>query len=94
MSILGVWIVDKADARAIAELGDVLLQFHEDGRLTYTIRRDRASQIINMIYMICHDTIITNQPSAPREERTSYVLSPDGSLTLDFGGIRYRFRRP
>jgi hypothetical protein len=89
-----MWVVDRADARALAELGDVLLEFHGDGRLTYTIRCDNKNQIILMRYKVEGDTVVTDQPSAPREERTAYSLSPDGILTLEFGGTPYRFRRP
>ena len=94
MSLLGTWIVDKTDTRALAELGDVLLEFQEDGQLTYTIRGDTKNQIILMQYKVEGPTIVTDQPSAPQVERTAYSLSPDGVLTLEFGGVPYRFRRP
>ncbi len=94
MSLLGTWVVDKTDTRALTELGDVLIEFQEDGRLTYTVRTETKKQIILMRYKVEGDTIITDQPSAPREERTGYSLSRDGILTLAFGGTPFRFRRP
>ena len=57
MSILGTWVVDSTDTRALAELGDVLLDFHEDGQLTYTIRGKTKKQII-LMHNISGDTII------------------------------------
>jgi len=94
MSLLGAWVVDRTDARALAELGDVLLEFQEDGQLTYTIRCKTKDQIILMQYKVEGDIIVTDQPSAPQVERTPYLLSRDGILTLEFGGVTYRFRRP
>jgi len=93
MSLVGTWVVDRTDTRALAELGDVVLEFQDDGRLTYTIRGQTTDQIILMQYKVEGDVIVTDQPSSPRVERTAYALSPDGTLTLEFGGVAYRFRR-
>jgi len=94
MSLLGTWVVDPTDTRALAELGDVLLEFQDDGQLTYTIRGETKKQIILMQYKVEGATIVTDQPSLPQVERTAYLLSPDGVLTLEFGGVPYRFHRP
>jgi len=93
MSLLGTWVVDRTDKRALAELGDVLMEFHDDGRLTYTIRGETKDQIILMQYKVEGDILVTDQPSHPRVERTAYSLSPEGTLTLEFGGVPYHFRR-
>ena len=93
MSLVGTWVVDRVDTCALAELGDVLLAFQENGKLIYTIRGETKDQIIFMQYKVEGDTIVTDQPSAPRVERTAYSLSPEGILTLEFGGVAYRFRR-
>ena len=84
------WVLDGADARARADLGDVLLEFDEDGNLIYGVETD---QIIKLRYQIDGDTIITDQPSAPQTERTAFSLSDDRELTLAFGGVPYRFYR-
>lgn len=93
MNLTGTWVVDKMDKQATTELGDVLLEFGDDRSLIYTIRGKDKNQIINLRYQIDGATIITNQPSAPRVERTDFSLSDDGVLTLAFGGTPYRFRR-
>jgi hypothetical protein len=94
MNLLGTWVVDRSDTRTLTELGDVLMEFQEDGRLTYTVRSQTKKQVILMRYKVDGDAIITDQPSAPQKERTGCSLSPAGILTLEFGGIPYRFRRP
>lgn len=93
MKLGGVWKVDKADHHTLADLGDVMLEFHGDGRLTYATIDDDRAKVINLTYKIDGNTIITDQPSAPRPERTTFQLSHDGVLTLAFGGIPYQFRR-
>jgi hypothetical protein len=92
MSLVGAWIVDKSNAAALAELGDVLLEFGDDGGLLYTIRGQDKHQIIKLRYQIEGSTIVTDQPSAPRVERTEFSLADD-VLTLAFGGVPYRFVR-
>jgi hypothetical protein len=93
MSLLGTWVVDTRDRRALDELGDVLLEFHDDGQLTYTIRDGTREQLIVMRYRLDGATIVTDQPSAPNVERTAWSLSSDEVLTLRFDGVPYRFRR-
>jgi len=86
-------VVDETDARALAELGDVLMEFGEGGGLAYTIRTKDRQQIMLLRYWIEGSTIVTDQPSAPKIERTVFSLSDDGVLTLNFGGTPYRFTR-
>lgn len=92
MNLVGTWLLDEADERARADLGDVLLEFDEDGNLIYVMRGDETDQIIKLRYEIDGDTIITDQPSAPQTERTAFSLE-DRALTLAFGGVPYRFYR-
>jgi hypothetical protein len=93
MNLLGAWVVDDTDAQAMASLGDVLLEFDESGGLRYTIREHDRRQIINLRYRIEGSTILTDQPSAPKVERTQFSLADNGTLTLAFGGVPYRFVR-
>ena len=93
MNLVGAWVVDETDARALADLGDVLLEFGEDGGLIYTIRGQDKDQIIKLRHRIEGPTIVTDQPSAPQIERTAFSLSEDGVLTLAFRGTPYRFKR-
>jgi hypothetical protein len=93
MNLVGTWIVKDTDERALADLGDVVLEFQESGGLIYTIRGRAKDQIIKLRYKIEGSTIVTDQPSAPRVERTAFSISDDGVLTLAFGGVPYRFTR-
>ncbi len=93
MKLLGEWNVDPSDKGAIAELGDVTMVFGDGGELTYTIHTPTKRQIMLMRYRVDGDVIMSQQPSAPREERTRFSIADDGILTLEFGGTPYRFRR-
>jgi hypothetical protein len=93
VNLVGNWVVDETDGPAIAALGNVHLAFESDGRLTYTVREGTKKQIINLRYTVEGTTIITDQPSDPRIERTPFSISADGLLTLTFDGVSSRFRR-
>lgn len=67
--------------------------FREDGTLHYSVLAGTRWQIVKLRYRVDGDTIITNQPSVPREERSRFALAPDGTLTLEFGGARSLFMR-
>ena len=45
---------------------DVTMAFMPDGKLVYSIHVDDKTQIINMVYEVSGDQIITDQPSHPR----------------------------
>ena len=93
MNLLGAWLVDETDELALARLGNVLLEFDEDGGLRYTIREQDKRQVINLRYRVDGSTIVTDQPSAPQVERTQFSFAESGILTLAFGGVPYRFVR-
>jgi hypothetical protein len=93
MSLIGTWEADETDSRALADFGDVLLDFQDNGELLYAIRGAEKAQLMLLHYHVEGTTIITDQPSAPRVEHTAFSLSDDGVLTLAFGGTPYRFKR-
>ncbi len=67
--------------------------FREDGTLYYSVLAGPRWQIMKLTYRVDGDTIISNQPSSPREERSRFALAQDGTLTLEFGGVQSVFRR-
>jgi len=93
MTLIGTWVVDISDGRTVTELGDVAMSFQDDGQLIYTARAGGKNQIIRLRYTVKDGVISTDQPSAPRTERTKYTLTDDDMLVLEFDGVPYRFRR-
>jgi hypothetical protein len=66
--------------------------FFPDGRLEYRTLQGDVLQIMKLTYRIDGTVIVSNQPSAPREERTTFRL--DGStLVLNYGGEETSYER-
>ncbi len=80
--IFGEWRSDPNDADSLRRFGRVTLTFSDSGELMYTVDRGAAKDIILMTYRVEGGWLVTNQPSAPREERTRFQLTKDGGLLL------------
>jgi|HubBroStandDraft_6_1064221.scaffolds.fasta_scaffold264932_1 hypothetical protein len=91
--LLGIWESDPADSPTMGHYGQTRLHFFESGALTYTIRSENLDQVIRLTYDADGDTITTQQPSSPREERTKYAIDEDGRLSLNHDGVVSRYRR-
>ena len=92
MSLPGTWELDPADERGLAAFGNILLVIHEDGRLDYVILEDEKAQVMRLTYLVDGDCLVTDQPSAPKVERTRFRLDGD-TLLLALQGQVTRFRR-
>ena len=87
----GKWVLEKADAGF--DNGDgVEMELQSGGVMTYAIKQGDKLQIMKMTYRVEGNQIISNQPSVPREEKTTYGFE-DGLLVLTFDGSRSWFRR-
>jgi hypothetical protein len=64
------------------------MTFTHDGTLIYDIHENNKLQRMNLVYRIDGDTIISDQPSHPQEQRTRYRLESDNKLILEFEGQR------
>ena len=65
---------------------EIRMAFHPDGRLTYSIHLKEKVQIMKLVFRISGDTILSNQPSHPKEERTRFAFEDDGTLRLEHEG--------
>src|SRR3954468_13099431 len=89
-ALIGCWQLVRSDEKPFEPAE---AEFLEDGRLNYSVLSEDRWQIMKLRYRIEGDVIVTNQPSAPREERSRFTLESDGTLTLELGGEQSRFRR-
>ncbi len=87
-ALLGTWTSDPEDIEGHREFGRATLEFEEDGQLTYTVHAEGKDQKMFLTFRVEGGTLITDQPSSPREERTAYSIGADGKLILWFGGQR------
>ena len=67
--------------------------FTNDGKLIYSIHEGDRTQVMNLVYEVSGDQIITDQPSNPRKEVTKFYFEPNGILVLDYQGEKTRFAR-
>ena len=71
----------------------VEMEFEPFGRLIYGVLEGERWQIMLLIYRVEADVIVSNQPSAPHEERTRFVITENGNLMLDWLGQPAIFER-
>ena len=81
-SLLGKWSSEPGSDEVTT------LEFKEDGQLEYTIYSTDKDQKIFLTYRVENNTLVTDQPSHPREERTPFTFTEDGKLALIYGDQR------
>lgn len=91
--LVGRWVTDPEDEVSRRDYGEVTLEFGEGGWLTYTIHGEASDQQILLTYTVADGMLITDQPSAPREERTAFRFTPDGKPILAYDGGESRYIR-
>ena len=91
--LIGVWNSDMTDQATKNSLGNVIMTFTKDGSLFYDTYEGDKLQRMNMTYRISDDTIISDQPSHPNEQRTRYKLENNDKLILEFEGTTTVFTR-
>jgi hypothetical protein len=89
--LVGRWITDPTDDSNARRYGSVSMQFSADGNLTYTLHTENENRVMLLTYRVDGETIVSNQPSNPRQERTRFTITPDGKLVLTNNGIRTRY---
>jgi hypothetical protein len=89
--LLGCWRLTHADT-ALGLDPEAVMEFAPEGRLTYTIPGPGTAAVMLLTYRVEGTILVTDQPSAPREERTGFQLSGD-RLTLDYGGAVAHYAR-
>jgi hypothetical protein len=70
----------RPERGGVREYGDVSLRFEKNGALAYTVHLAKKEQIMRLAYRVDGTTLVTDQPSSPREERTEFFFTPDGRL--------------
>lgn len=92
-SLVGSWRVDPGHGATLDRFGDVTLHFREDGLLDYVIAGSERDQVIHLRYHVDGSDLVTDQPSAPSEERTRFAFTEDGKLTLEYDGFTAYYLR-
>ena len=90
--LLGTWRLVKSEG-SIETGNGVTLTFTRDGKLVYVIHQDHSDQIMNLVFSVDGDSLVTNQPSSPRPESTNFSFDDEGQLVLDYGASKAWFAR-
>jgi hypothetical protein len=94
--LIGQWRTDPNDQTSLLTYGDVSLRFEKNGTLVYIAHLKDKEQIIHLTYRVTGSTLITDQPSSPREERANFSFTSDGRLavrTTSSSPVTYYVRR-
>jgi hypothetical protein len=89
--LVGCWLrIDPAPGH-----GEDAVEVHflDNGELRYCVLVGDKWQIMKLTFRIKGDVLVTNQPTAPREERTPFSFDDNGALVLEFGGATSTYRR-
>ena len=90
--LLGRWQLGDVDGDLDLEL-DSTMTILPDGEMLYAIPTPSGQQIMRLTYRQEGNFLITDQPSAPREERTCFKFLNDDTLVLDYDGSLAEFYR-
>jgi hypothetical protein len=85
--LIGTWSIDPTDEAGIKAFGRCAMEFKPNGQLVHSVPEGEMF----LTYRVEGDVLITDQPSHPREQRTRFWFTSDGSLVLDLDGQRARF---
>ena len=77
---------DRAD-----EYGTTRLHFFADGDLLFSVISATEEEVFRLTYVTVGGEIISDQPSAPRQERTRYTIEDPRILLLERQGVRTRY---
>ena len=80
--LLGNWRTDPSDTASLERFGSVRLRFEADGTMAYVIETESTDQVVLLTFEVAGNELVTNQPSAPRIERTRFRFTQDGLLVL------------
>jgi hypothetical protein len=80
--LIGRWRTDPNDQTSLRDYGDVSLRFEKNGTLVYIVHLKNKEQIIRLTYRVVGSTLITDQPSSPREEHADFSFTSDGRLAV------------
>jgi hypothetical protein len=90
--LIGCW--ELCSTEPPADFGErVQMEFAPSGMLTYAFLEQGSWKVMFLSFRIEGDELVTDQPSAPQEERSAFALCADGRRKLGFGGVESIFER-
>ena len=91
-ALLGVWSLIRSEDPELNIPGAVQV-FRPDGSLQYLVPTADGMRGFQLTWRVDGVEIVTDQPSAPREERTRFAFEDLRTLRLEQGAIRSWYHR-
>ncbi len=88
--LYGRWKLSKVEGDLDIDK-NATVEFKRNGSLDYCIAAGDKVQIVKLVFRIEGNVLITDQPSAPSEQRTAFAFDEKGHLVLDYGTSRTWF---
>ena len=82
--LIGYWVIDAVEEHATEHYGKVYLRFMEDGLVQWGYAKPDKICVQSFYYRIKDGVVVTVLSPNPREERTPYLITPDGKLKLSY----------
>ena len=83
--LFGIWRLMRADVTLDFAPG-VRMEFHADGQLHYHVDVGGRDQVVELVYRVDDDVLITDNPAAPHSMSVRFSHGEGDVLLLDFGG--------
>ena len=80
--LVGHWVSDPEDVVQSETYDQVSLDFSSNGTLVYATRTGSKREYIFLTWRVEGDVLVTDQPSAPKQEWTRFNIDPSGKLSL------------
>ncbi|WP_396220940.1 hypothetical protein [Gemmatimonas sp.] len=85
--LLGIWRLMRADASLDFAPG-VRMEFLPDGVLRYHVDVGGQDQVVDLVYRVEGDLLLTENPEAPHSMSVRIEHGAGDVLLLDFGGAQ------
>ncbi len=91
--LVGTWqLVSYEGSIEDGKEGTTLI-ISKDGTLAHILHQPGKDQIINLMWRVSGDYLITDQPSRPKEECTKFSFDGAGRLVLEYKDSKSIFAR-
>ncbi len=91
--LLGTWQTDPGDSESLRRFGRVTQIFRPDGTMAYVVHEGGNDRAMLLVYRTEGSTLITDQPTFPREDRARYQIEGDLLLVTSVEGGTSRYVR-
>ena len=90
--LLGRWEFEKSEPAGSGFEGSAM-EFEGNGKLTYASPTEGGTGLMVLTWRIEDAFLVTDQPSAPQENRTKFAFEGTDRLRLEYSGVTSWYAR-